>query len=198
MKSILKFIYSLINKIYVSFYRFYLKFVGVLCGRNLKIHGLPYILSHGRGKIVLGDNLTLSSGEIANPIGLNHRCIIRTIGKEAEIWIGNEVGISGSTLLARNKIIISDGVLIGANCTIVDSDFHPLDPIQRRKMQTEGIESKPILLEENVWLGMNVIVLKGVTIGKNTIVGAGSVVVKSLPPNVIAAGNPAKVIRNIV
>ena len=83
------------------------------------------------------------------------------------------------------------------NCIIIDTDSHSLDYVKRRDSNTDWGVAKAILIEDDVLLGANTIVLKGVTIGARTVVGAGSVVTKSLPSDCIACGNPAKVIRYI-
>lgn len=98
------------------------------------------------------------------------------------------------TILDANKVIFGDNVFIAPNCSFYTAG-HPLDVESRNK----GLEyAKPIKVGNNVWIGGNVIVLPGVTIGDNTVIGAGSVVTKNIPSNVVAAGNPCKVIKNIL
>lgn len=97
----------------------------------------------------------------------------------------------GCSFLDRGQIIIGDNVLIGPNCNIMTIN-HPVDPTLRK-----ATISKKIVIENNVWLGANVTVTPGVTIGENSIIGAGSVVTKDIPKNVIAAGVPAKVLKKI-
>ncbi len=104
--------------------------------------------------------------------------------------------MTGGVICASQKIRIGNNVNIGANTSIVDSDFHPIDPSLRRT-QPQQANSFPIVIEDDVFIGMNCLILKGVTIGKGTVIGAGSVVSKNLPPFSIAAGNPAKVIKKI-
>jgi acetyltransferase-like isoleucine patch superfamily enzyme len=178
-------------------YRLYLSRLGVECGDRLLLIGIPFIHARAGSSIKIGSGVRMASSELGNAVGLNHRCIVRTIAQKAIIAIGDGVQMSGATILAREQITIEKNVFIGANCTVVDSDFHPLDPGDRVSMRNNSVLSAPVHLEENVWLGMNVIVLKGVTIGRNTVVGAGSVVTRSLPPNIIAGGNPAKIIRTL-
>lgn len=97
------------------------------------------------------------------------------------------------TALDVSPITIGDDVQIGPNVQLL-TPTHPIDPVQRRaKIEA----SQPITIGNNVWLGGGVIVCPGVTIGDNTVVGAGSVVVKSLPANVVAVGNPARIVRQI-
>lgn len=90
-------------------------------------------------------------------------------------------------------ITLGEHVLCGPNCSFLTA-IHPTDPEERL---TDRERAAPITLHDNVWLGGNVTILPGVTIGKNTIVGAGSVVTKSLPENVVAVGNPARIIRQL-
>jgi acetyltransferase-like isoleucine patch superfamily enzyme len=121
-------------------------------------------------------------------VGVNRPCGISTYSKSAQIIIGNNCGFSGTILGAANSIALGEHVLCGANVLITDFDWH-------ENRVTGIMDSSPVLIEDNVWLGANCIVLKGVHIGKNTVVGANAVVTSSLPANVIAAGNPARVIR---
>ena len=99
----------------------------------------------------------------------------------------------GCVMLDCAPITLGEHVLVGPGCHFYTA-IHPLDPVERL---TDNERAEPIVIEDNVWLGGNVTVLPGVTIGANTVVGAGSVVTKSLPPNVVAAGNPARVLRAI-
>lgn len=99
----------------------------------------------------------------------------------------------GCSIAASELVKIGPGCNIGTHAILMDNDFHELDPERRN----ETPESKPIILEENVWLGGRVIVLAGVTIGANSVVGAGSVVTKDVPANHVVAGIPAKIVRQL-
>ena len=99
----------------------------------------------------------------------------------------------GCVMLDCAPITLGEHVLVGPGCHFYPA-IHPIDPIERL---TDNDRAEPIVIEDNVWLGGHVTVLPGVTIGRNTVVGAGSVVTKDLPPNVVAAGNPARVIRTL-
>ncbi len=97
----------------------------------------------------------------------------------------------GCTFLALGSITIEDDVFIGPHCVLA-TEYHPENPETRHSLLT-----KPIVVKRNAWLGANVTVLAGVTIGENAIVAAGSVVTKDVPDNMVVAGSPAKVIREI-
>ena len=92
------------------------------------------------------------------------------------------------------KITIGKNVIVGANCTIIDTDFHPLDPEIRRIDILAG-KHAPIVIENDVFIGMNALILKGLRIGAGAVVGAGSVVLSDIPPKTIVAGIPARAIR---
>jgi acetyltransferase-like isoleucine patch superfamily enzyme len=113
----------------------------------------------------------------------------------------------GTDLFITSSISIGDNVMISSRCTIIDSDLHSLafderkDDIlvvfNRKQKNWDGVEQAPIRIEDKVWIGLRSIVLKGVTIGEGAIIGAGSVVTKDVPPWVIVAGNPARVVREL-
>ncbi len=114
-------------------------------------------------------------------------------GKQASIEIGDYCLISpGNRISAAESVKIGNNVMLAANCYISDSDWHGVYNRTRPFRCT-----KAVVLEDNVWLGERVIVCKGVTIGENSVIGAGAVVTKDIPANVVAAGNPAKVIKAI-
>ena len=99
----------------------------------------------------------------------------------------------GLVALDVASIAIGDDVQIGPNVQLL-TPTHPVDPVARR---AKWEAAEPIAIESNVWLGGGVIVLPGVTIGENTVVGAGSIVTKDRPPDVVAAGNPARIVRSL-
>ena len=151
--------------------------------------GQTYIYKAKNSSILLSSNLTFRSFPNSNLIGINRNCSLSTLQSGAIIKIGKGCGFSGTVIGAFTSIILEDNVRCGANTLITDSDWHLDDP--------RAGESKPVYIEENVWLGVNVTVLKGVRIGKNSVIGAGSVVTKDIPENVIAGGNPCKVLKLI-
>lgn len=110
-----------------------------------------------------------------------------------EIRVGRKVAINQCcTIYDMGGVDIADEVMIGPNVNIITTG-HPMEPSDRRKY----IEGKPIVIEKNVWIATGATILGGVTIGENSVVGAGAVVTKDVPPGSFAAGNPARVIRSI-
>lgn len=127
--------------------------------------------------------------------------------RKGRISIGHHVFMSARTFLrCDHEITIGSFCMFGPNVRIYDTRNHPFSPA-RRKEQARAICSgtvdsyeaggAPVIIEDNVWLGMNVIVLEGVRIGQGSVVGAGSVVTRDIPPNSFAAGVPARIIRSI-
>ena len=157
----------------------------------VKCVGLPRIERTPKGSIEIGKGCCLRSARCSNPVGVFHPVQLATIGA-GRIVIGDGCGISGSVLVAENSITLGRRVMIGAGCAVIDSNCHPLDAEARAR--GERGKTSPIVLEDDVWLGMNVLVLKGVRIGAGTVVGAGSVVTGDLPAGVVAAGGPARVV----
>jgi acetyltransferase-like isoleucine patch superfamily enzyme len=169
---------------------------GIAWGKGWRIFGMPMIQRHRGSQIELGDNLELRSWRSSNPLAPNHAVVLATRTAAATIRIGKGCGFTGTTIVAAESITIGDRVLVGANSTIVDTDFHPLDPVERQRDILNG-QHAAITIEDDVFIGMNCLILKGVTIGRGSVVGAGSVVTRSVPPGVIVAGNPAQVVREL-
>ena len=161
----------------------------VKLGDKSMFYGTMKFVRESNTKITIGDNCQFRSKSTSNLIGINRPCILSTIISGATIRIGNNCGFSGTVIGCFESIIIGDNVKCGANTLITDSDWH-LDDIRSGK-------PKPVIIGNNVWLGEGVKVLKGVVIGENSVIGAGAVVTKSIPPNVIAAGNPCEIIKQI-
>lgn len=174
--------------------RIMLKANKIKYGKNLKLIGYPFIFRFPDAEIIIGDNCLINSSFFSNLLGLYQRTII--IARDhGRIKIGNHVGISGTTIYARDRIEIGDYTLIGANTKIFDNDFHPIDPIERLNDDSSNLVMKPIRIGKNVFIGCNSIILKGTEIGDNCVVGAGSVIHGKFLDNSIIAGNPARLIK---
>lgn len=159
---------------------------GIKYKKGIRFRGRILISRHQNSKIHIGQNCTFNSSSYFNYRGLNHRCILQTGTEDAQIIIGDNCGFSGVSIVADIGVIIGNNTKIGANTRIGDRDGHP---------EIYASQPQRIIIEDNVWIGMNVTIMKGVTIGKNSIIGAGAIVTKDIPANVIAAGIPCKVIK---
>lgn len=168
---------------------------GINLGRDCKFYGLPRFRRLPGSRIRIADGCEFRSAAWSNYVGVNRPCILSTLSPAAVIEIGRECGFSGTVIGAATRISIGDRVMCGANVTITDTDWHAVDPAARAAGAPP--ETAPVAIEDEVWLGMDVIVLKGVRIGRGAVVAAASVVTRSLPAGVVAAGMPARVIREI-
>jgi acetyltransferase-like isoleucine patch superfamily enzyme len=131
------------------------------------------------------------------------------LGERGSCTIGDFTLLNGALVMAEERIEIGSHCLISWNVGIADCDFHPLEPAQRlqdtralapfyeNRPPRPKLETRPVRIADNVWVGMNAIILKGVTIGENSVVAAGAVVSRDVPANVIVAGNPAAVVRHL-
>lgn len=150
------------------------------------------------GELKIGESFKCYNKIKSNSIGLIQPCVFNISTPGSKLHIGNNTGISGSTVCATKSIIIGNNVLIGSGCLITDSDAHPIDYIERQQCQDNRTSSAPIVIGNNVFIGARSIVLKGVTIGDRAVIGAGSVVTKDVPADCIVAGNPAKIIKSLI
>lgn len=165
--------------------------------KSFRTSGIPYVMVARKGKMEIGQNLSMNNGINHNPIGCFQPCTF-FVDNNCKITIGDNVGISQAALIALADITIGNNVKIGGGASLYTSDFHSIDP-EIRASTDDFIhrQSAPITICNNVFIGARSIILKGVTIGEASIVGAGSVVTKSIPSREIWAGNPAKFIRKI-
>jgi acetyltransferase-like isoleucine patch superfamily enzyme len=148
-------------------------------GRRVTLHGKPQVINEGT--MTFGDRVRLNSTVATLEL-------VALPGGHLEI--GDNVFINyGSSLVASTHVKVGNDSLIGTHVMVMDTDFHR---IEDKVYDTSG---KPVVLEERVWLGNRSIVLKGVTIGHDSVVAAGSVVTSDVPPRSIVAGVPAKVVR---
>jgi acetyltransferase-like isoleucine patch superfamily enzyme len=187
------FLPELTGAICLLFYRFL--FSNFILGRNIKCWGRILITKSPESRIVIGNQVRIGSDFLRAGIALFSKCKIRAFGP-SQIIIGNHVALSGTSISCRTtRIEIGDGTIIAPNCIIMDSDFHAPWPPENRTYNMGYERDREVIIERNVWIGLNCLILKGVRIGENSIVSAGSVVSEDVPPNVIVAGNPAKMIK---
>lgn len=164
----------------------YMLLKGVKSNELSFFNGFPYFELHKNSSIVVAGNCKFCSRTKANPLGNKHRCMVSTLEEGALVQIGESCGFSGTTICCSSQVVLQHHVRCGANSSIIDSDGHNED--------FRSSEPKRILIEDHAWLGNDSIILKGVTIGRYAMVGAGSVVRNSIPPYAVVMGNPAKVI----
>ena len=153
------------------------------------------MVSKKRGAVVFGDHVSVYAG-CSFAIQKDGRCIV-----------GDFTLLNGAIVMAEELVEIGSHCLISWGVGIADSDFHPLEPAQRLidsqalapffkdRPARPKLKTAPVKIGDHVWIGMNAVILKGVTIGENSVVAAGSVVTKSVPPNTVVAGNPAVAVK---
>ena len=166
---------------------------GVELGHHCRFYGAALLGRKENSTITVGDGCVFRSGVKSNRVGINRPCSLSTLEPGATLKIGAGCGFSGTVIAAAESVILGDRVMCGGNTTITDTDWHGLHPSERHMPG----RTAPVVLEDDVFLGLGSVVLKGVTIGHGTFVAAGSVVTKCLPSMVLAAGNPARVIREL-
>lgn len=149
-----------------------------------------------RGMIYFGNNIKITSALKPNPVGGSAKTVIYC-HPEASIEIGNNVGISNAVIYSQKSIKIEENVMIGGGCQIYDTDFHSINLKERMKSPDTMIKKNEVIIREGAFIGTSSIILKGVEIGKQSIVAAGSIVTKSIPAGEIWGGNPAKHIRSL-
>lgn len=167
----------------------------VKCGKQLQVCGR--LLVGWKVNLTLGDGVIINSGlNTPNPIG-NEMLTSFTTAYNGKIVIGNRVGISNTCFYSREGITVEDDVMIGGGCMIFDTDFHPLSFEERVRDEQDKTKSAPVRICRGAFIGARSIIMKGVTVGEHSVVGAGSVVTKSIPPNEVWGGNPAKMLYSL-
>ena len=206
MDSFFFIIYRILYVIVPSYFNCVLS--GLAFQMTWKVVGRPTVIrrkwyercfrNHQGGMIEIGSHFTCNNKVGSNSIGLIQPCVFNIANDGALIKIGNNVGISGSTINSAKCITIDDNVTIGSGCLITDTDSHPLSYEDRKADDMSKTISIPIHIQEGSFIGARSIILKGVTIGRHSVVGAGSVVTKSVPDNSIVCGNPAVVVKALI
>lgn len=194
----LGFYYNFMIHIRRSFYQSYLqiRYPNSHIGARFGTDVFFYLSLHKSSKLKIGDNCIFRSRTSSNFVGINKKVSIG-VAKNAELIIGNKCGFSGTSIYAANSIKIGDYCIFGGNTFIWDTDFHPLNYEDRRVHKVKEINTSPISIGNDVFVGANSVILKGITIGDRAIIGAGSVVTKDIPADEVWAGNPAKFIKKI-
>jgi acetyltransferase-like isoleucine patch superfamily enzyme len=195
---LLRVVYYKIARIYswlISCFKFYLN--GVKFHRDFIGFGIPILDINMKGSFSIGKRFRFNSGKYHAMGGRQQQCYF-VVAKGGELTIGDNVGVTSVALICHNKISIGNNVKIGINTVIYDTDFHSLDARMRNSYpeRLDGVKSKPVIVHDGAFIGGHSTILKGVTIGKNSIVGAGSVVFEDVPDEQVWAGNPARYVRD--
>lgn len=166
-----------------------LKARGASIGPGLVVRGRLDLYVHERGRVTIGARCRINSGFRGNAVGGFRRAGI-WVSAGAHLQLGDDVGLSGCTIVCTQAVTIGSETMIGGDCQIYDTDFHPVSASDR--IGRLPPKSAPVTLGRRCFIGGHSIILKGVTIGEEAVVGAGSVVTRSIPAGEIWAGNPAK------
>jgi acetyltransferase-like isoleucine patch superfamily enzyme len=195
LKRLIGLVWRKLSKYFASVF---LKSYGINVGSSsgIVMYGFPIIELEPGSNILIANNVVLCSHSKFTALGVSKPIILRTLSSHAQIKIGKDVGLSGTTICAAESVTIGRECLFGADVMIFDNDFHPIES-EGRRYSKKRVASSPIHIGANVFVGTRSIIMKGVNIGENSIIGAGSNVVSNIPANVIAAGNPCRVIRSI-
>jgi acetyltransferase-like isoleucine patch superfamily enzyme len=203
MKYLLFAVFKVNRKIYRTFFKhidklklkFFL-FIYDINHKEVTSNGHPFFNIGKNTFFSIGENFKMNNGLKYNTIGYSEPCSF-VLSNEAKLSIGNHVGMSQSTIVCQQEIIIKNYVKLGGGVKIYDSDFHSLKAEERMDFKSDMLnkKTKKIVIGNHVFIGANSIILKGVEIGDNSIIGAGAVVSKSIPANQIWGGNPARFIK---
>lgn len=159
-------------------------------GEGLRIERIPYV--RGQGHILIGQQVYLS-GKINIGLARKSPDIMPTLRIGDRTFVGHDCSFN-----LRQGITIGQECLLAGGIFIQDNDGHPVDAVARRAGEPAPESAvAPVVIADGVWIGRRSLILKGVTIGENAIVGAGSVVTKDVPANAVVAGNPARVLRTL-
>ena len=188
-----------LNNLFALFYNKTILYINNIdYKKDIRINGYIKLILGKGATIQIGEKFKLNSGKEYNPIGRNQRSLF-VINKNAKLIIGKNVGMSSVAIVCSKKIVFGDNVRVGGNTVFYDTDFHSLKYNDRISIpeNKDHIKVKPIYIGNNVFIGGHSLILKGSTIGQNSIIGAGSVVAGNIPTNEIWAGNPARFLKKI-
>lgn len=183
---------------FMGFNRWMFLSAGASLGNGFRAYNRVYLKLYKGAKLQIGNNFLMQSGDAINPICRNIKsCIF--VNNNASLTIGDNVGMSSPCIWCNESITIGNNVKLGGVVTILDTDCHSLDYIDRRPNGNDSVNTinRPIVIDEDTLVGAHSIILKGVYIGARSIIAAGSVVTRDIPSDCIAGGNPCKVIRFI-
>ncbi len=194
----LRFLYYKMSRVYswlITSIKFYLN--GVKYHRDFIGFGIPILDINMQGSFTIGRRFRFNSGKYHAMGGRQQQCYF-VVAAGGKLSIGENVGVTSVAFICHNKISIGNNVKIGINTVIYDTDFHSLDARYRNSYpeRLDGVKSRPVVIKDGAFIGGHSTILKGVTIGKNAIVGAGSVVFQDIPDEQVWIGNPARFVKD--
>lgn len=188
--------FILLRLVHTFIFKIKSKLLNINYGVNPKIYGSLHIIKFPNSKVIIGNDFLSVGNKVRATARSGSINLIKTYSPNSKVIIGNNVHMTATSIICRStEVNISDNVLIGPNTVITDSDIHCLDIDRRLEPCPE--RDREVNIGKNVFIGMNCSILKGVKIGDNSIIGAGSVVLTDVEANSIYAGNPAKFIRKV-
>lgn len=191
----------MIMKVYLIFFHLFalIRFKlnhRISLGKNIRIKGRVNYHIVQNSKLLIGNNVLVNSSNYKYHVNMHSPVKLIADGENSIIEIGDNTRIHGTCIHAKNKIVIGRNCLIAANCQIIDSNAHEL-LMETPESRLSSIDfGKPILIGDNCWIGMNSIILPGVSIGDGAVIAAGSIVTKDVQEKTIVGGNPAKLIKS--
>lgn len=154
------------------------------------------LLIRNRGTLSLGKGVTITSSLSANPVGGQSRTVLY-VSPGGQLKIEDHASLSNVTIFCQDAMDIGENVMLGGGVQIYDSNFHSTDYAKRISRPDPDIRTAPVVIKEGAFIGTCSLILKGVTIGRRSVIAAGSVVVTSVPDGEIWGGNPAKFIKRL-
>lgn len=162
---------------------------GVKCGRGLRATGIPSVNVSLGGKAEIGERFHIRTGVSSTEVGTPGTRI--RVGRGGRLRIGNRVGMSNATICCEESVEIGNDVMLGGGAQVFDTNFHSTDASERIAGPSVGVRTAPVTIGDRAFVGANAMVCKGVAIGAEAVIAAGSVVVRSVPPGEVWGGNPA-------
>lgn len=179
--------------------------VETVIGKGFRVLGAMSVRTSKHSAVKIGNNVVITSGKNNNPLCPNIKGSIY-LTHQGTLIIGDHTGMSSPHIWIKQGLHIGQHVNIGADCIIIDNDCHSINHLFRRDLSItdngytvdyNDAKSAEITIEDDVLIGARCVILKGVTIGARTIIGAGSVVTRNIPADCIAGGNPCRVIKHL-
>jgi acetyltransferase-like isoleucine patch superfamily enzyme len=164
------------------------------------LQGHP-IVSLTPGSVVrIGTGVVLCSWSHMTALGVSHPVVLRTLTRAASLIIGDDTGISGSTICVAHSVIVGRRCLLGADSMIMDTSFHPVDDWEGRRTAPLPVPcvADEVIIGDDVFIGARAVVLPGTRVGSGSVVGAGAVIKGEFPERVLIAGNPGRVVRVLI